>query len=103
MRVAYLEGTLCRLDQKVNVVETFCLRTPQAIEHTEQGQRGQPLRGRRQVVHDPVFESYCKRRYLSRLVPRQVCDADRAPRLFQLARYAARELTAIEIIQAVVT
>ena len=93
-------GPFCRLDQAVDVVEALPPRHFQAIEQTENDERGDALRRRWRIEERRIFEAKRQRLAQPRPVSGEIGSRNRSARRFEVGGNFDRDVSAIEILEA---
>ena len=101
MRVAHHERLLGRLDEPMHVVEAVGVADAEAIEQAEDHHRREALRRRRHAIGRAVLQPHRQRRR-PRARDGVARSASRSglPAASRSARHAAREIAAIEVVEA---
>ena len=99
-RIANRQRALGRLDQAVKISKAFDIPDPQALEQAHEDQRSEPLRGGRRVVERRAVDVQGKRRAPVGAIGLEVGARHRRADAFEIAGDFARDITAIEIIEA---
>ena len=98
--IAGADRALGRLDQAVDVIETFCLGHTQAVEQREDHQRGNTLGRRAGVVDRAAGEIGAQRLGDLGLIAVQILARDRAADAFEIGGDFAPDIAAVEIVEA---